>query len=98
MSKDYKAEKAVAALIAKVATANERGVLDATNCVHHLLSVIEAVADGVLVIAPDIGDEQRREIRRELAVMRLLARQCQDELGLEHFSGSCHLQREGKVS
>ncbi len=31
----YKAEKAVAALFAKVATANERGVLDATNCVHH---------------------------------------------------------------
>ena len=73
-------------------------VVLANNCVHNLLSLLRAISDNVLVVAPDVDDAQRCEIARELAVMRLLARQCQEVLALPDVPGSFHLQRAGADS
>lgn len=86
------------ALHAAATNGPELEVVLANNCIHNLLSLLRAISDGVLAVAPDIGDAQRREIARELAVMRLLACQCQEVLALPDLPGSFHLQRAGADS
>lgn len=61
-------------------------------------SLLDAVQNKVLVAADDIDAEQRREIGRELGLMRWQLDQAFKDAGLEKFPGSMHLMREDEIA
>lgn len=68
---------------------------------HSLLvathSLLQAIESEVLVVAQDIGLEQRREICREITLMRLQIDDAFDDAGLKKLPGSLHLLRETDI-
>lgn len=68
----------------------------ARTSVKDLGDLLDAISDGVLVVADDIPEEQRQEIFRELALMRLINDVAREGTGLPKVTRSVHLQRESQ--
>ena len=64
------------------------------NLFDGLANALAAIDYGMLVTSPDLSDEQRQEMQRELGLAAYNLKRAREELGWQDIDASVHCQRE----